>query len=470
MISIPKTVLRVMSLAREFGEPWIVGGAVADSLRGAEPNDWDVVVEGATTDQLAQAVGVATDKHIHVVGSRRPAARFSLEGVDIDLYGTPSVQETVEGFDFTMNGLATRDGEDIRDFSATGTALADLEEGVLRAMQPLSFCDDAVRCLRAMQLFARKCTQIHRSTVDLLREAAERLREQVGGRPHQRVEQEWRKLLLCDRPQEGLRLGLYAGILPVLFPELCALHSCLENPEWHPSGNAWEHTMLVVELAALAKHHLPAEEQLPFMWAALLHDTGKPLVGPVGPELRYPKHEQKGEEPARAVLERVTQQKKVIDLVISLVVNHLQPYNISRAEREEGRNLYPAWVRLNKRAPIRILRWLSRCDGCAERDPLPYLISLVRDHLPSNRIETVICELGPKLSDQERILEGRDLVKYIEPGPALGVAVTAAFEAQVNGLDDRDALIRVAMEAARTFELENPEAVRKGRKKKRPKK
>jgi tRNA nucleotidyltransferase (CCA-adding enzyme) len=268
----------------------------------------------------------------------------------------------------------------------------------------------------------------------------------------ERVFEEISKLLLkAEKPSVGLEFLLDSGWLR-WFPELNEMAAwsgwdleenakfhgtapefltsgCPQNPDWHPEGDVWIHNGMVVDAAARVRHRIDEEWRLAFMLGALLHDIAKPITTEL-PVCTAHGHDSKGEELAETFLGRLTNERKLIDRVVSLVANHLRPFQLLNGEAKPA-----AWKRLHKRALNRldVLGWMSRADwaGRPNRDPLHATENgKVVEHKASAQCWDWHEELG--IDPVVPVLMGRHLIAAgFRPGPGFKVMLDAAFEAQL---------------------------------------
>jgi tRNA nucleotidyltransferase (CCA-adding enzyme) len=442
------------------GNPLLVGGAVVDTLRDMDPKDWDIEVYGLSMSDVEQAVsqfgpkavgrefgiltlgGTALDIDVSVPRRENKVGMGHRDfKVELDPGMTPL--EAARRRDFTINSLLLSAGGEVIDHFG---GLKDLKDGALRATDPVTFVEDPLRCLRAMQLLARKAQYVDAPTQDL----CARLVPLLKHLPRERLYEEWRKLLMLSwEPSLGLHFLAGVGGLTV-FPELGVLIGCEQNPEWHPEGDVWEHTLRVVDAAAKVircqRADLPAfpeEWREALMFGAVCHDMGKPAV--TDEDLKAHGHDKAGEDPARAFMARLTNQKDLTRQVVTIVKEHMNVSNLSHAMQETKRP-HSMWRRLHNRWRLDVAGWFSRCDGIASRPLNPIEVVTMEDHRPSEYCWQYFNELGEK--PIARILEGRDLIAVGQsPGPHFGVMLKAAYEVQLDGEADKDTLLAVALAA-----------------------
>jgi len=461
-MKISQHVVNIANMAKDAGgRALLVGGAVVDICQGREPKDWDVEVYAIPMQKLEMLLVLAN------YSPNRAGAKFGIlklnqhctDGQDIDVSvprrdnkvgkGHADFEATLDinmdpedaalRRDFTINSLALDPltGEIIDPFGG----LRDLDAGILRVTHPDTFMEDPIRPLRAMQLSARKCPNIDLGTMDLCRLMA----DEFENLSKERIFDEFNKLLLqAELPSIGLRFLQESGWLSN-FPELQALVGCEQDPDWHPEGDAWDHTCVVLDnAAAYARDAMPEDWRLAFMYGALLHDLGKPAttlgrwIGRNGAELTdftSIGHDTAGEAPARAFMERLTNQKDLIEKVVAVVVNHMQPRSLNAGGAKES-----AWKRLHNKLPLKIAGYMSLCDGCAHPDKTP----------ETHEHSKVCWEYAEKFGVVKipAILQGRDLKEAgFKPGPQFKGALAAAYEAQLEGMTDKDELLKGAAAA-----------------------
>lgn len=277
------TIAAIAVRVREAGgRAMLVGGCVRDGLLGRESGDIDCEVYGVEPDALrtlASAFGAVDES-----GARYGVYSLRALGIDLAIPRTERRTGPLHGdFDVTPNPWLTPEQAGMRrDFTVnailrdalTGEYVdpfggrEDLARGVLRAMPGGQFEEDPLRVLRGAQFAARFGLEIDGVTL------ASMMSMPLGGLSPARVTAEMKKALLeSDRPDVFFRvLAQVKGLTP-WFSEIAALCGVMQNPRYHPEGDAFEHTMLVLAEAAAMRGQ--AVKPLPFMLAALTHDLGK---------------------------------------------------------------------------------------------------------------------------------------------------------------------------------------------------
>ena len=441
------------------GQVYLVGGAVFDP----DPKDFDLEVFGLDWEEIKDCFQDCSCKE---VGAAFGILAVNINGVDIDiniprtdnrvgkghkgfhaaLDPTMNVKDASRRRDFTINTLALdlRTGEIVDHWGG----LCDLKDGILRATDPELFVQDPLRAMRAMQLLARKAKSVDPATMDLIRS----MTDEFNDLSPERVHEEWRKLLLkAEKPSVGLNFLRESGWLKH-FPELEDLIGCGQHPEWHPEGDVWKHTLLVVDQAAWVRDQgvIPEEWLEPFMFGTLLHDIGKPETT-VTPEMvadgRFPEerlwtayeHSQAGVPLGESFMCRMTNNKKLIQRTCAIIEEHMQPWNLF-----QGKAGLSAYKRLHNRLRLDILGWMCRCDGCGKGDQLISDPDL--KHGPSEACWEWFDKIGPE--PVKPILMGRHLIKAgLAPGPEFSRRLAVAYEQQLDGVDDIEALLETALVA-----------------------
>jgi tRNA nucleotidyltransferase (CCA-adding enzyme) len=414
------------------GRAWLVGGAVRDGVLGRCQRDLDLEVFGLPATRVREVLGTRFD--LDLVGESFGIIKVRGTAIDVglprreskagrghrefDVATDPdlSLPEAAARRDFTLNAIYYDPLND--EIADPFGGLPDLLAGRLRHTGP-AFSEDPLRVLRGMQFVARFELKPVPETVALCRTIDQE------GLPPERIFEEWRKLLVSGvKPSLGLNF-LRDTTWVRFFPELEALIGCPQDPEWHPEGDVWIHTLHCLDVFAEEKVE-DEWEDLVVGLAVLCHDLGKPGTTEKGQDgrIRALEHQKTGVEVARTFLERMTSQKKLIQEVLPLVAEHMAPAQLERSRASDA-----AVRRLAKRVGRidRLLR-VARADALG-RPPLP------PDPFPA----------GPWLADKARHLEventapqalvqGRDLVDMgWQPGPHFKGILDRIYRAQLDG-------------------------------------
>ncbi len=324
----------------------IVGGYVRDLLLGATPKDADVEVYGVHPDLLhklvqelfgqveivGQAFGVlkvflSDGYELDVAVPRRESvAGKGHKGFKIDSDPSLSFREAAKRRDFTINALALDPLSGVIHDPFDG--LKDLEHKALRIVDETTFQEDPLRVLRGVQLSARLRFPLEQKTFDLM--FAMVGRGDLELLSQERITDEWKKLLVkSERPSLGMFLLRNLGIIEKYFPEIHVLKDTPQEPAWHPEGNVWIHTLMVMDQAAkLARQperNLSEADRLTVLLGALCHDLGKATTtGEIQGRIRSHGHEEAGEAPTRQFFQKFNFGNDLEDQAVRITKDHLK--------------------------------------------------------------------------------------------------------------------------------------------------
>ncbi len=187
--------------------------------------------------------------------------------------GDPSMpyHEAARRRDFTINAIAWDPLTD--EYLDPFDGRADLDKRLLRVVDPGTFEDDSLRVLRALQFAARFELTIDPATADICRAIP------LDDLPAERIWGEFEKLLLkAQRPSIGFALARELGAIEQILPEMVPLYDCPQDAEWHPEGNVWIHTLMVIDEARKRNGDLDRARLATIMLGAVCHDLGKPAT------------------------------------------------------------------------------------------------------------------------------------------------------------------------------------------------
>lgn len=430
-MNLPLSLISIVSAIKlAGGRAMLIGGGVIDSLKGLPIKDWDVEVYNISIGKLEELL--AGFGQPNLVGKAFGIIKLSVDDIDYD-FSVPRRENRV-GVGHTAftveldDALTPREAGLRRDLTINSmymdlhtmelvdpfNGLKDLFFGCIRATCPSTFVEDPLRVLRIMQLLPRKGEYVSNSTMELCRSMV----DECQHLPAERVFEEFKKLLLkADKPSIGLEFLRECGWL-THFPELYSLINCKQNPEHHPEGDAWVHTLWCVDNAAQLKHLVPVEWQLPFMLGALCHDLGKPLSTDPDTLTAYG-HDALGEEPTRMFLSRITRETELIERVVMLVTQHMMPGQLHRGEAGIA-----SWKRLHNKCRLDVLGQLSKADSCARPN------RSFDEHPVSEACFKHFNTFGETVI--KPIVLGRHLIqKGIAPGPQFGKILKLAYDYQI---------------------------------------
>jgi len=419
----------------EGGRAVIVGGWVRDRVMGRASKDLDLEIYGVPADRLKDVL--TAFGHVNTVGESFTV--YKVAGVDValprresrtgrghrgfEVVGDPNLSfaEAARRRDFTVNAIGwdPLTAEYLDPFNGRG----DIAAKLLRAVDLTTFGEDSLRVLRAVQFAARFEFTLDPATRDLCREIA------LDDLPCERIWLEIEKLLLhAAHPSIGLTLALDLGVIARLFPELHAMVGCEQEPEWHPEGDVWVHTLMVVDQSRTRIDDLDRAHQIVVMLGAVCHDLGKPLTTAfVDGRIRSIDHEQAGVAPTTAVLDRLNIHTidgvDVRKHVIGIVAHHLKPgmFRQSPTPVSDG-----AFRRLAEKVDLEMLARVAKSDclgrtGNFDCSAMDWFLERAR-------------ALGVQHAPPDPIVKGRHLLALgLPPGPRVGAVLRQIYEKQLDG-------------------------------------
>ncbi len=427
----------------------IVGGFVRDSLLGLHPKDLDLEVYGIEPETLemlleyifhvppnkvGQAFGIlkvplGEGRELDVSIPRHESKKDSFED-DFLVRSDPqmSIVEAARRRDFTMNTIAADPitGEIFDPFGG----IKDLQKGVLRVTDPERFQDDALRVYRATQFVARMNLKVEPESFRLMEEMVQR--GQLDMLSVERIAEEWKKLLLkSPRPSVGIELMRDLGIIERDYPELHGLIACPQEHEWHPEGDVWIHTMMVVDAAAKIVKRLGSSititEALSILVGALCHDLGKPSTTKLEEgRVRSRGHEEAGVEPTRALLKRIPFSNEIENAAAVIAAQHLK-IGVFYRELEIGRITQAAYLNIIRKLLIKIhpVSWRVLLAGSEADFRGRALPGVATDpYLAGEYFAEMITRFKLDTIGKAPLLQGRDLIALgIRPGKGMGAVI-----------------------------------------------
>ena len=417
------------------GRAMLVGGCVRDKLLNTPVKDYDLEIYNLSAAQLFAAIsnvcevdavgmsfGVLKVKHYDIdlaLPRKENKTGKGHRGFIMEL--TPELDFTAAASrrDFTINAIMmdALTGEIIDPWNGK----ADLEKKILRHVSA-AFSEDPLRVLRGMQFIARFDLTPDAETVKLCSTISQ------SELPPERLASEWEKLLL-----KGTHIAKALNFLKEtawvrFYPELAALINCPQNPQWHPEGDVWNHTLAVTEAAAKMRKNLNPDDDLVFMLAALCHDFGKPActVTDADGKITSCGHDSIT-APAEKFITSIWYRKDLPERVIPLVARHMHPWQL--AESSSSNKAFRKLALFAKR--LDLLADLAEADVRG--------ISMSSDER-KKRLNTIDifrrrCEkLAIADSVPKPLILGRHLIKKgLTPGAGFKPILDQCFEAQISG-------------------------------------
>ena len=417
-----KAAARIVKRLRDAGhEAYFAGGCVRDMVRGVEPEDIDIATSARPeqvsalfpkTFEVGAQFGVVI---VHAPEADFEVATFRVEGAYVDGRHPESVAftgaaEDVRRRDFTINGMLYDPlADEVHDWVGGRQDIASRTVRTIGNPED-RFTEDKVRLLRAVRFAARLGYSIEAETYA----AMERMAPAIVQVSVERIRDELLRILTADGTGRGLRLMHDTGLLAPILPEIEALVGVAQPPQFHPEGDVFEHTCLMLDAA-----RNPSPE---LAMGILLHDVGKPPTRTFDVRIRFNEHDAVGTEMAKAICRRLRFSNEQIERIAALVANHMR---ICTAPR----------MRLGK---LKRLLAMDHLDEHLELHRLDCLTSHgkldVYDFIRARKAEFTEEQLRPA-----PLLNGRDLMAMgYRPGPIFGEILSALEEEQLEGrLTDR---------------------------------
>ena len=413
-------------------QAYFVGGCVRDILLDREPGDYDVATD-ATPERVEQifpnslTVGAkfgvvvvvqgpepnepqeSTAATVEVATFRSDVGYSDGRHPDQVVYSS-TPQEDVQRRDFTINGLLLDpETNEVLDFVG---GRDDLRAGIIRAIgQPEArFREDKLRMLRAVRFAARFGYTIEPETL----RAIQKLAPEIGQVSAERLRDELTKLLTEGAARRGFELLDETRLLPEVLPEISRMKGVQQPPQFHPEGDVWIHTLLMLE--GLRRGTSPT-----LAWGVLLHDVGKPptFAPPAGPNgrIRFDRHVEVGTVMAEEICERLRFSNDDTAQIASLVANHLRFKDVPQMKSSTLKR----FVRLDRFEEHMELHRLDCSSSHRNLENYEFMRRFL--------VETPPDEVRPV-----RLLTGDDLIGMgFRPGPEFKEILNAAEDAQLEG-------------------------------------
>jgi len=409
---------QIVRRLRDAGfEAYLVGGCVRDIVMGHEPKDYDV----ATSAQPPQVVGMFPESltvgaHFGVVivpgeAGNVEVATFRRDGLYTDgrhpvhVEYAQSAEEDVRRRDFTINGLLY-DPLQNKVIDYVG-GQADISGRRVRAVgDPYQrFSEDRLRMLRAVRFAARFKFELDPAAADAIRTLAGEIRLISA----ERIRDEILKILIEGQARRGFELLDSTSLLEQVLPEVKAMQGVEQPPEFHPEGDVWTHTLMMLDGL---KSPTPT-----LALGVLLHDVGKPSTFAVRERIRFDNHVEVGAKMAEEICKRLRLPVRDTERVVELVRHHLRFKDLPRMKRS---------------TQIRFLRM----QGFEEHLELHRLDCLAsHGKLENYELATqMLGELPEEAIRPPRLLTGIDLIhEGYKPGPVFKQILQAVEDAQLEG-------------------------------------
>lgn len=426
----------VRRLRRHGFTAYLVGGCVRDMVMGVRPKDFDVAT--AARPEAVRKIF----RHTIPVGERFGVVIVRLRGKNYEVatfrrehdyrdgrrperveYGT--ARQDVRRRDFTINGLFYDPLTDqVIDYVG---GVRDIRRKIIRAIgdPEARFAEDKLRMLRAVRFANRFDFRMDSKTAAAIRRQAEEVRRVSA----ERVRDELAGILTGPAPGKGIRLLDELNLLGVVLPEIKALQGVPQPEAFHPEGDVYTHTVLMLDRL----QHPPLELAL----AALLHDVGKPATFTVAERIRFDRHPVVGEEMTRQILHRLRFANDTVRLVAQLVREHLRFMDATRMKESTLK-------RFLRQDRFDLHLELHRLDCLASHGDLSTWRYCRRRLAALARAGAQAALRPPPL------LNGHDLIQLgLTPGPIFKRILTALEDAQLEGrIQTREQAVKLALTLA----------------------
>jgi poly(A) polymerase len=412
----------ILRALREAGfEAYFVGGCVRDLLLGRQPADYDVTTN-ATPQQVMNlfpetyAVGAqfgvvlvpSADKDSSVeVATYRSDVSYS-DGRHPDAVRfSQTAREDVERRDFTINGLLLDPiSDEVLDYVG---GRDDLKAKVIRTIGEADrrFGEDKLRMLRAVRFAARFGYTIEPATFH----AIQKLASQIHQVSCERIADELNKMLTEGHARRAFELLDETSLLAQVLPEITAMKGVAQPPEYHPEGDVWIHTLLLLD-------GLPAGCSRTLAWGALLHDVGKPPTFRVAPDrIRFDGHVEVGMKMAEEICRRLRFSNHDTEQIIALIEHHMRFGHVLRM----------------KESTLKKFLRLPLFEEHLEQHRLDCLASH-RDVSHYEFMREKLATIPPEVMRPAPLLTGKDLIAAgYQPGPRFKEILSVVEDAQLDG-------------------------------------
>jgi poly(A) polymerase len=439
MSSAKQHAANIVRALRERGhQAYFAGGCVRDLLLGREPADYDVSTD-ATPQQVMQifpqtfAVGeqfgvVLVPQSSGATGALARPGERAKGAVEVATFRsdmgysdgrhpdqvrfTKDPREDVERRDFTINGMMLdplvfdKTTNEILDFVG---GRDDLKAGIVRAIgdPERRFAEDKLRMLRAVRFAARFDYKIDPATMEAIQKLAPKI-HQVSS---ERVREELTKMLTEGQARRAFELLDSTRLLPEVLPEIAAMKGVEQPPQYHPEGDVFVHTLLLLE-------KLPTGCSKTLAWGALLHDVGKPPTFRVAPDrIRFDGHVEVGVKMAAEICRRLRFSNDETDQILALIDNHMRFADVQRMNQSTLKK----FLRLPAFDEHLELHRIDCLSSHGQLDSYEYS----REQLQS---------IPPEAIRPAPLITGQDLIEAgYEPGPRFKEILTEIEDAQLEG-------------------------------------
>ncbi len=412
----------VSTLKNKGHSAFCVGGCARDMVMEKAPREYDITTS-ATPEQVTEifshtvpigasfgVILVLIDEHKFEVATFRKDESYSDGRHPDKVTYSNDVEEDVLRRDFTINGMLYEPlEEELIDYTG---GMDDIRAGVVRAIgEPyLRFSEDKLRMMRAVRFCSRYGFEIEEHTYEAILELAPKI-TQVS---QERIRDELVKIISQQNPGAGLKLLSESGLLKHILPEIEEMHGVEQPPEFHPEGDVFIHTCLVLDKLYENTGGTVSPE---LALGALLHDVGKPPTFSVSDRIRFNAHDRVGADMSRSISKRLKLSNKQADTIYELIREHLKFKDVFKMRKST----------------------LKRFIGMAEFDLHLelHLADCQASHGSKEAYDFImhkLQELGEEEIKPEPLIGGQQLIDMgYKPGPLFSEILNAVEEAQLEG-------------------------------------
>lgn len=422
--SLGQAALEILTRLRHEGHhAYLVGGCVRDLVMGREPKDFDVSTS-ATPDQVVklfpESLTVGAQFGVVMVPREEgnvEVATFRSDGLYADgrhptaVRYSKTAQEDVQRRDFTINGLLyDPETQSVLDYVE---GQADIQARRLRTIgdPTLRFSEDRLRMLRAVRFAARFKFTLDPAALDAIQELA----PEIGDVSAERVRDEIVKILTEGQARRGFELLDETGLLKQVLPDIKALQGVQQPPEFHPEGDVWIHTLMMLEGLSTPVNVGTVTPTLAL--GVLLHDVGKPSTFAIRERIRFDNHVEVGAKMAEEICMRLRLPARDTEQVVELVRHHLR---------------FKDFPKMKRSTQLRFIRM----DGFREHLELHRLdcLSSHRNLENYEMARRMLEETPPEEVKPVPLVRGDDLIaRGYKPGPLFKTILGTVEDAQLEG-------------------------------------
>lgn len=463
-----KKIVDICKRIKEVGgRAFLVGGSVRDELMGIPPKDFDIEVYNIKPEILKNLI--SQFGQINEVGFSFGILKLRIDDFEIDISLPRRETKTGRGHrDFAVNTDPYMDPKEAarrRDFTINALlkdplsgeiydffgGIKDIQERTLKIVDEKTFREDPLRVLRGVQFVGRFGLRVDDLTSQIMRE----MRSELKYLPKERLREEWIKLFLkSPKPSLGLQVAMEWGIFHEIHPEIVKLSQTPQDPEWHPEGDVWIHTLMVVDESArlVREERLEQDDALLVLLSAFCHDFGKiHTTKEISGKIRSPGHEEAGKELTRKFLSEIGIKSSIKEGVVNLVGEHLKPNLFYIEEMVRGNKITDGAIKrlvekIRPAKPIHLII-LAEADylgrgSFAESSGLENYLSPKNFPAKEWFLERVK-KLGILETRPTPVLRGRDLIAFgFKPDKLFREIIDLAEQLHIQGVT-RDEILRI---------------------------